>query len=197
MRLIDRYPLQKRKILKKSALSSSKAFFSSCVILLIIVGIIWVSADRDSEKMSELIAQLRTPLLILLSILLTWIFSSPFYELLYYLNYHYDMDDRNVLIRKGIVAKREITLPFSKITDVYVDQDVADVVLGLYDIHISTPTVESGKFAHIDGLNRKGATEIRKLILDHVYSYTSLGGKENITKVAEDSIDIDLKEPNE
>jgi uncharacterized membrane protein YdbT with pleckstrin-like domain len=161
------------------------------------MGILWISADSDSEKMSLLIMQFRAPLLILFSILVTWILSSPFYELLYYLNYHYDMDDRNVLIRKGIVAKREITLPFSKITDVYVDQDVADVVLGLYDIHISTPTVESGRFAHIDGLNRKGATEIRKLILDHVHSYTSLGGKESIPKVAEDSIDIDLKEPSE
>lgn len=92
------------------------------------------------------------------------------------------MDDRNVIIRKGIIAKREITLPFSKITDVYVDQDVTDVVLGLYDIHISTPTAESGKFAHIDGLNKKGAMEIKKLVLERVHNYSNLGQKETSQK---------------
>lgn len=52
---------------------------------------------------------------------------------------------------------------------VYVDQDLFDVLFGLYDVHISTATVTSGAIAHIDGLEKKDAEEIRKLILSKVY----------------------------
>ena len=90
------------------------------------------------------------------------------YQILYFVTYFYDVDENNFVIRKGVFTKREITLPFSKITDVYVDQDISDVMLGLYDVHISTPTIESGRFAHVDGLNRAGSTKLRKLILDAV-----------------------------
>ncbi len=175
MRLIDKYPLQKRKILKKSFFSSIKALFSSCLIVVVVLFLLWISADRESDKVIALTTEYKLLILSLLSLLAIWILSSPLYEYLYYCYYYYDMDDRNVIIQKGIVAKREITLPFSKITDVYVDQDTADVLLGLYDIHISTPTAESGKFAHIDGLNKKGAVEIKKLILERVHDYSNLG----------------------
>lgn len=90
------------------------------------------------------------------------------YQLLYFLTYFYDMDDNNFIVRKGVIAKREITIPFNKVTDVYVDQDMLDVMLGLYNVHISTPTVESGQFAHIDGLNRRGAVELRRLVLNRI-----------------------------
>jgi len=154
----------------------------------------WVSADRDGDKVFKLTSEYKSLLFVLFSVLLTWIFSSPFYEYLYYRYYHYDMDDRNVIIRKGIISKREITLPLSKITDVYVDQDVTDVVMGLYDIHISTPTQESGKFAHIDGLNKKGATEIKKLVLDKVHQYSNLGKKDEAKSSAPASEEI-IKDP--
>ena len=101
-------------------------------------------------------------------------FHSAFYQpaaptnYLYYLTYFYDVDQKNLIIRKGVVTKREMILPFAKITDVSVDQDVMDVMLGIYDVHISTPTVDSGQFAHIDGLNRRGAQEVRQLILDMI-----------------------------
>ena len=114
------------------------------------------------------------PLIWILWLLLVFllILSRTLYEILYFVTYHYDTDDKNVMVRKGVLTKREITLPFSKITDVYVDQDIADVALGLYDVHISTPTAESGRFAHIDGLNKAGSARLRKLILDKVNTNT-------------------------
>ena len=96
------------------------------------------------------------------------ILAHPLYQYLYFRAYFYDFDNQNVLIRKGVISKKEITMPFAKITDVYVDRDFGDVILGLYDLYLSTPTSESGVFAHIDGLNKKGSTELRRLILDQV-----------------------------
>jgi uncharacterized membrane protein YdbT with pleckstrin-like domain len=90
-------------------------------------------------------------------------------QLIYYMRYFYDIDDRTVIIRKGIIAQSEITLPFSKITDVYVNQDLLDVFFGLYDVHISTPTQSSGDFAHLDGLDKRGAFLIRAIVLERIH----------------------------
>ena len=45
------------------------------------------------------------------------------------------------------------------------DQDLFDVLFGLYDVHISTPTEQSGLFAHIDGVDKEGSQELRQFIL--------------------------------
>ena len=158
-------PLQKRKILKKT--------FSSVVKILALCGFVsiffvhWISGNIGTlpegiKAHSTLYGFLWFIVIILI------VCSRMVYQILYFISYFYDVDENNFVIRKGVLTKREITLPFSKITDVYVDQDLTDVALGLYDVHISTPTVESGKFAHIDGLNKTGSAKLRKLILDAV-----------------------------
>lgn len=156
-------PLQKRKILKKT--------FNSVLKVLIFCGIIslffWHWIQGSFGDVPESVANSKTYYLVLWFLALAMlVFSRMVYQILYFITYHYDVDGENFVIRKGVFTKREITLPFSKITDVYVDQDISDVMLGLYDVHISTPTVESGRFAHVDGLNRAGSTKLRKLILD-------------------------------
>jgi hypothetical protein len=50
-----------------------------------------------------------------------------------------------------------------------VDQDLFDVFFGLYDVHISTATATSGTRAHIDGIEKASAEEIRKLILSKIH----------------------------
>lgn len=158
-------PLQKRKILKKSFGSLTK------ILIFALIGTVglYTALYGDVMELNEKVAESKTELMLLWGLfVVTLIFSRMIYQILYFLTYFYDFDANNIIIRKGVVTKREITLPFSKITDVYVDQDLFDVVMGLYDVHISTPTVESGKFAHIDGLNKKGAIKLRKMVLDAV-----------------------------
>jgi uncharacterized membrane protein YdbT with pleckstrin-like domain len=163
--LRNEIPLQRRKVLKKT--------FTSLVKVLAVCGFLsilfysWLAGHMGTLPAGAASHRL------LLAV--GWIFlivvvvaSRLAYQVLYFITYFYDMDEHNVVIRKGVLTKREITLPFSKITDVYVDQDIADVALGLYDVHISTPTVESGVFAHIDGLNKAGSVRLRKMILDAV-----------------------------
>ena len=159
-------PLQTRKILKKS--------FGPFIKILILGGIptfLFVEAliggdiVGDPQRLQDHQGEIR---LIGYGILATFMFRTMAYELLYFLSYFYDMDEFNVVIRKGVISKKEVNLPFNRITDVYVDQDLLDVGLGLYDVHISTPTQESGEFAHIDGLNRSGAMKLKQMILERV-----------------------------
>ncbi|HEV2917100.1 MAG TPA: PH domain-containing protein [Candidatus Babeliales bacterium] len=74
--------------------------------------------------------------------------------------------DGLLVIRKGVFTKKEITVPFERIQDVYIDQDLFDRLFGLYDVHISTATATSNIRAHIDGVEKKIAEEIRALILN-------------------------------
>lgn len=159
------YPLQARKIIKK------------CLRGIILVCVMWSIGSffilQAVQKKSQLPdagfwssgKALWMAWVGLLILLLLW---RTGYQIIYFLTYHYDFDKDNFLIRKGVIAQREVNLPFSKITDVYVDQDMLDFVFGLYDVHISTPTVESGQFAHIDGVNKEGATALKELILERI-----------------------------
>ncbi len=68
------------------------------------------------------------------------------------------------------MVRRELTVPYQRIQDVYVDQDVLDVIFHLYDVHISTATDMSSVEAHIDGLSSTNARIIRDKILERVAS---------------------------
>src|SRR4029077_2137664 len=70
--------------------------------------------------------------------------TNYFYQRAYIKQYYYNVTDKLLIIRKGVFAQQEITVPFERIQDVYVDQDLFDVLFGLYDVHISTATATSG-----------------------------------------------------
>lgn len=156
-------PLETRKIFKYGTRGALKALAAWTVVSgFLLWG--WLREHPEMTVSQHLYQHL--PLLI--GIVLLFSIAAFAHPVLYFLIYHYEIDEKNVVIRKGIFAKREIILPFSRITDVNVEQDWFDVVLGLYDIHISSPTAESGKFAHIDGVNRRSALTIRKILIERL-----------------------------
>jgi len=168
--LRDEVPLRFRKVIKKSAKSAIKIFFMS----LIPTFLIFVFLNGDIAPLpTRVIANVVWLKIGWISIVLLIMFSKMIYEYLYYRTYFYDVTKNNVVIRKGVISKREITLPLSKITDVYVEQDMYDVIFGLYEIQLSTPTAESGRTAHISGVNKKGADYIKELILQKIHDATS------------------------
>lgn len=162
--LRERIPLRKRKIIKKSFFKVLMMSFAVVVLSVIYFPLLDVLTE-DSTFFQQNRHIFDTVFYLVCAGLLLF---SPIYQYLYYRAYFYDIDDQNVIIRKGVISKKEITMPFAKVTDVYVDRDFGDVILGLYDIYLSTPTSESGIFAHIDGVNREGSVELRKLILERV-----------------------------
>ena len=90
------------------------------------------------------------------------------YHYIYYKKYYYNLKDDVVVIRKGIFMPDEISIPYNRIQDIYVDRDMLDLMLGLYDVHVSSATVESGKDAHIDGVTHGNAVKLKEMILDNV-----------------------------
>jgi len=109
---------------------------------------------------------------ILAIIILLYPILSPIiffiYHKFYFKKYFYDMNDKYFIIRKGVFSTKEIILPFSKITDVYIDQDIFDKIFNLYDFHISTPTETSARFAHVDGISKEDSEKMKNLVLEEI-----------------------------
>ena len=154
-------PLQKRKILKANIRGILSVLAVWTLLTAVVIWMISAGILKGPENAYDL-ASIWARWIALLGVAIVWKLAYP---ILYFFTYTYDIEGDNLTISKGVFAKHEITLPFSRITDVYIDRDVLDVVFGLCDLHISTPTAESGRAAHIDGLNTKGAAKLRALIL--------------------------------
>lgn len=73
-----------------------------------------------------------------------------------------------LVIKKGPITPKEITIPWERIQDVYVDQDIFDRIFGLYDVHLSTATFTSGMQAHIDGVEKEAADGLREELLEKI-----------------------------
>ena len=163
--LRETIPLQKSKIVKKSMGGMIGVLVLAGFLTIFVVGFFFAEPD----DMPEILRLLRSAIMVVFPVLIGLLLCSvPVYEYYYWKRYFYDMDEKNIVIRKGVIAQKEITLPFSRVTDVYVDQDLMDVMFGLYDVHISTPTEESGQFAHIDGVDKEGSRELRRMILERM-----------------------------
>ncbi|MEM5793831.1 MAG: PH domain-containing protein [Candidatus Aenigmatarchaeota archaeon] len=151
---IEKYPLEKRKIIKKTV----KATFWAYVFFFI--GPLWLHFFFFEMFKYHLI-------------ILDFLFAIfPIVEFLYqreyFKRYFYDAKKDFLVIRKGVFMPRETILPYEKLQDVYVDQDVFDRIFRLYDVHVSTATFMSGFEAHIDGVNKENAEAIREIILENI-----------------------------
>jgi len=163
--LRERLPLQRSKITKKTIISIIGVLIGMGILGAIVFAV--TSSKSESGALSSPPVRVWARALwagCLPSLLCT----QQLWHVLYFRRYFYDADALTITIRKGVIAQKEVTLPFSQVTDVYLDQDIFDVLFGLYDIHISTATQESGQEAHIDGVCRKDAMELKELILNGI-----------------------------
>jgi uncharacterized membrane protein YdbT with pleckstrin-like domain len=184
--LRSKSPLSRRKIFKKCVPKIGKPLALILVAAFLVTVALRFFYLEDLNDPTHFISRQEFPLSFLFVGLAVWFGSYPLYQYLYWKTYFYDIDDKNLYIRKGVLVRREAILPFSRITDVYLDQDLADLLLGIYDLHVSTPTVESGKFAHIDGLSKMGAQRLKKLLLEKVNQT-----KPAVPKEQEEQLDYD------
>jgi len=159
--LRTKYPLENRKPLKKTL----SRVWSIFVIVFFFVVYILLITGGDSTLFF-----LRMWLVLILAALFILIFTGSYiYEIFYMKYYFYDLVGKTVVIKKGLFSVKEISLPFNRLQDVYIDQDVLDRVFGLYDVHVSSATWVSGELSHIDGLNKNNSEILKKLLLNSIH----------------------------
>lgn len=155
----EQFPLSKKKIIKKTL----KHTIGWLIFLLIVLYIPLLSGLYKSVPwISEYGAVIATIFLIV------YFLVSLSYQYWYWLVYFYDLTPDYIQIKKGPITPKEITIPYERIQDVYVDQDIYDRIFGLYDVHLSSATGTSGMEAHIDGVEKTAAEGLRSMLLKTV-----------------------------
>lgn len=168
----EKYPLSPKKIIKKTITSTIGWSIFLLFMLLMVVGI---GADvmSDSNQDPTVVGILISVLFGFLFLLIVIPLLSYLYQRWYFAVYFYDILDDYIVIRKGPIAPKEITIPWERIQDIYVDQDIFDRMFGLFDVHLSTATITSGMQAHIDGVEQEAANGLREALLEKVRSRIS------------------------
>ena len=159
MTTIEKYPLDRSKILKKT-LVALMGWLTILVICGLFVGLAASAAGGPTVALTAL--GILAIIFILIAILQYW------YETQYFAKYFYDIRSDFLIIRKGVFAPRETTLPYNKLQDVYMDQDLFDRLFNLWDVHVSTATLMSGFEAHIDGVKIANAEKLREMLLENI-----------------------------
>ncbi|SRR6266481_8904194 len=162
----DQFPLSRKKIWKKTITSA----FLWVVVLLIVVllsapALFSVPGSQGSGILASLGPSifLIIPAIVIVAFILVYL-----YQAWYFAVYYYDLNDNFVIIKKGPIAPREVTIPYERIQDVHIDQDVWDRIFGLYDVHLSSATFASGMEAHIDGVEKEAAEGLKNLLLQNL-----------------------------
>lgn len=156
----QQFPLSIKKVLKKTLVG----IFGWLIFLVAVLGvtIAFFLGGSGGENYVVLIVVGSISFFLIVSLI------TYFYQYWYYQTYLYDLTPDYVIIKKGPITPHEITIPYERIQDVYVDQDILDRLLGLYDVHLSSATVSSGMAAHIDGVEKPASDGLRALLLKTV-----------------------------
>ena len=157
----EQFPLSYKKIMKKTIAST----IAITILLLVIWGFLAFMLGSIGQ---EAIGWLGTATFGIFGFLFVVILLTYLYQRWYFAVYFYDLTNDFIQIKKGPITPREITIPYERIQDVYVDQDILDRIFGLYDVHLSSATVSSGMEAHIDGVEKQSAEGLRAILLETV-----------------------------
>ncbi|MEM4598495.1 MAG: PH domain-containing protein [Candidatus Diapherotrites archaeon] len=152
--LISKHPLEKSKPLKKTLKSTcylAIAYLVICIICLIMAPQWFMQA-----------------LLYGFLILIFLTIATYIHEIYYLRSYYYNFTEDCLLICKGVFNVKEITIPFERIQNVFVDQDIFDRIFGLWDVHVSTVAPQSIIEGHIDGLNEQNAKALKEMLLSRI-----------------------------
>lgn len=168
-----RFPLSTKKILKKTV-GGAVVLIALVVLLSAVLGpVAFIIPSIGTVPMRAIVSVAALSVLAGVIVVLLFVYL---YQRWYFAVYFYDLTPDFVIIRKGPITPREITIPYERVQDVYVDQDIFDRLLGLYDVHLSSATVASGAQAHIDGVEKPAADGLRALLLDTVSKKISRHG---------------------
>ena len=158
----SKFPLSERKIIKKT-LSAGIVWF---ILLIFVIGFCIVSLNTSELLPREIVANVMIGSIVVfgLIVLITYL-----YQLWYFKVYSYNLSENFIMIKKGPITPHEITIPYERVQDVYVDQDLLDRIFKIYDVHLSSATASSGMQAHIDGVERASADGLREILLNTVH----------------------------
>ena len=151
-----KYPLESVKPFKKTLA------WAPWVALLAIVGIVFFQLQSFA---------LGTVAVLVLAVAILGL--KLVYEFLYYQSYSYSSGNQVLRIGKGALGFNEVFLPYSRVQNLFVDNDIFDRMFGLRDVHLSSIGIQSAMEAHIDGVSPENAAGLKELLQNLVKKNSS------------------------
>ncbi len=165
-----KFPLSYKKITKKTITSVLPVFILLMFINFIAISVFVIGQASGSFNANPLILFMMIGSVSLLGL---YALIQYLYQKAYFDTYYYDLNEHFIVIKKGVFFPREINIPYERVQDVYVDQDLFDRLLSIYDVHLSSATVTSGMHAHIDGVEKVPADGLRDELLNKIHQKIS------------------------
>ena len=166
------FPLSRKKFTKKMIGALPKAFILMLVLSVPLMLILFLfklpGITESGDVMSDFAVAAVGGVIIFLVLFGLYLLIYGAYVGAYIRRYYYDASEQFLTIQKRVFSPTEIHVPYQKIQDVYVDQDILDRMMGLYDVHIASATVTSGIEAHIDGVDADVAEKLKNLLLGKI-----------------------------
>lgn len=183
------YPLSPRKFWKKIL----EKLGSSVVVLVVfgMLSLVGLFALLPDASIKNLIVPALTTTFSAWCVL---VFCYAWYVKAYIRRYYYDVNENFITIKKGVFAPAEIHVQYAKIQDVYVDQDILDRIMGLYDVHIASATATSAIEAHIDGVEKGSADGLKDLLLGKLRGVTTSESVPTLASHSEPTSGVHLTE---
>jgi len=153
--LRDKFPLENIKPLKKSV--------SATFWLFVVIGVLTIIVYPLNLYWGGIL----TLLLLVLPIIVFIV--KIVYEIFYFKSYYYSDNSEILVLRKGVLTITEVTVPYEKIQNIFVNRDMFDRVFGLYDVHLSTVGKISQMELHIDGISKKNSEDLKTLLSRRVH----------------------------
>ena len=168
----EQFPLSRRKIWKKTVSSTwiwALILLGGFGLYLFVSSLPGTTQDATDIILIGFIERYFNLILgLIIGIILLVFVLTYVYQLWYFAVYYYDLTDDLVIIRKGPITPLEITIPYERIQDVYVSQSMLDRIFMIYDVHLSSASLDSGVEAHIHGVEKKAADGLRAMLLNKV-----------------------------
>jgi len=147
-----------------------KYFFSHLSLFAIFITVLLFKLSTDITDLSDIVQHYLFVVIIVLTMgTLLW---SYVYAYLYYRFYKFTLTDTAYKAERGIIFKRYVTIPYSKIQNVDVYRGLLARMLGLSDLNIQTAGYGAsgapgsvGSEGRLPGVDKDMAEEIRDLLV--------------------------------
>lgn len=150
------YPIAFRSIIRRSI----HWLLGFLILIILLTAIDWIRPTTGTMAESVFFMLGTT----LFFIGLTLLAAKLVYELLYYHVYYYGTELEHLVISRGLFFKTRASFPLARMADVYVNRTPIDLLFGLYNLRITTPSPVAEHGA-IDGLGRKRAIDLQNYLL--------------------------------
>ncbi len=131
-----------------------------------------------------------TVALFILIVILIWYGSVSFIKY-YYFTYSFDFSKSEFLVNKGFLKKTKLSIPFEKIQQINLNQNLIHKIFDLYEIQMDTAGSSSTE-VDIKAVSKKTADDFKIISQIVKKNFDSKSTKKNISESINKSLKINL-----